>query len=334
MDKRNAKINNKNQMPLKDKLQIILITYNRAKYLSSTLESLLNSPVNDFSITILDNTSQDNTFDVCNKYKQKFTNFKYIRNNRNLGAVGNILKAMELADKKWLWILGDDDTYNWKAWPEIENALNQDYDIVNTCWHDGARSNDPCVLLNELGFVPTGIYQTKNITPVVMQNAHYISLTLNPHSAIAAEVVNNGGKIYVPNQKLVIENMKKDYSAIVLKNDRLHKEMSEYNVIYATLKIYELIKDKAVRYKCNEVLVLGSDFRHSMDSMLYMGLDLRKVIDTFFMLSLKQKTIFLITIIKHYAKRFIKRIFHIKNKGNYRTCCILGLTVKFRKKNK
>lgn len=320
-------------MSVKNNLEIYVITYNRAKELSLTLESLLKSPVKDFPITVLDNASKDNTSDICNDYKNKFADFKYIKNNRNLGPSGNILKAMELVSKKWMWIIGDDDTYNWGAWPEIEKALNQDYDIVNTCWHDGAKSDAPCVLLNELGFVPTCIYQTKNITPIVMQNAYYLSLTLNPHSAIAAEVLNNGGKIYVPSEKLVIENIKKDYSKIVLTQNKLHCEISNYNVVYSTLKIYGLITDKATRYKCNEVLMLGNSFHRSLYAMLY-NLGLRRIIDTFFMLNFKQKLIFGVTIIEYYFKQLIKHIFYLQDEKNYKTYKIFGLKIKFRKRKK
>ncbi len=299
-------------MAIKDELEIYIITYNRANELTATFESLISSPVRDFSITVLDNDSQDNTSVVCKKFQNQFSNLKYIKNNRNLGPAGNILKAMELASKKWLWILGDDDSYNWEAWPEIENALNQDFDIVNTCWHDGAKSDDPCVLLNEVGFVSTGIYQTKNITSIVMQNAYYLTLTLNPHSAIAAEVLNKGGKIYAPSQKLVLENMTKDYSKISVKKSRLHWEMRNYNVVYATLRIYDLIEDPLLRKKCNEIICLGNSLKNSLEFMIDCGIDRRRLIDTFFMLSFKQKLLLAWVI---FSKRLSPIQFYRTNRG-------------------
>lgn len=312
---------------LKDELEIYIITYNRAHELSITLENLLSSPVKDFSITVLDNASQDSTQNICNEFKLKFKNFRYIKNNRNLGPAGNILKAMELASKKWLWILGDDDNYNWDAWDEIKNALESDnYEIVNTCWHDGAKSNDPCVLLNEAGFTSTCIYKTKNITPIVMQNAYYLTLTWNPHSAIFLEVFNNGGKIYAPQQKLVIENMSKDYTKIIVPDVKLHPEIKAFNVVYITLKIYQLVLDKKLRYKCNEVICLGNDFRYSMNFMLKCGIDLRRLIDTFFMLSFKQRCV-LISVI------FQRLFFGCTKTETHRIYKLFGLTIiKIRRK--
>ena len=279
-------------MTLKEELDIFIITFNRANLLKKTLDSILASPICDYSVTVLDNCSSDDTMSLCQEYKSKYSNINYIRNHRNLGPAGNILKAMELASKKWLWILGDDDEYNWDAWDEIKNALeSDDYERLNTCWHDGAKSSDPCVLLNEAGFTSTCIYKTKNITPIVMQNAYYLTLTWNPHSAIFLEVFNNGGKIYAPQQKLVIENMSKDYTKIVVPDEKLHPEIRAFNVVYITLKIYQLVLDKKLRYKCNEVICLGNNFRYSMNFMLKCGIDLRRLIEVFFMLSFKQRCV-------------------------------------------
>ena len=50
-------------MTLKDKLQIILITYNRERALRQTLKCLLDnkSPVREVAIYVLDNKSPDGT---------------------------------------------------------------------------------------------------------------------------------------------------------------------------------------------------------------------------------------------------------------------------------
>jgi GT2 family glycosyltransferase len=54
-------------MNIKEKLQIILITYNRQRHLRNTLEALfsMESPVRDLSFTIFDNASDDGTNILC-----------------------------------------------------------------------------------------------------------------------------------------------------------------------------------------------------------------------------------------------------------------------------
>ncbi len=66
-------------MSIKDDLQIVLITYNRAILLTRTLETILgnDSPVRDFDITILDNNSTDETCDIVEKFARQHQNLKY-----------------------------------------------------------------------------------------------------------------------------------------------------------------------------------------------------------------------------------------------------------------
>lgn len=319
-------------MTITNDLDIFIITYNRASYLDKTIQKLLcmDSPIKDCQITILDNASTDNTKNIVAKHQNKNTNLRYIKNNRNLGAVLNIIKAMELADKKWLWILGDDDDYDWSAWPEIEDALNKDYDAVNTCWHDGAKSNEYKYLLNESGFIATSIVNTKHLTSTTLQNAAYNSISMDPHSAIMAKIINEKGKIYVPEKKLCIENLNnKDNSNIIIKDKLLHHDILFYNIIYSKLKVYQLIKDKKQRYECNEILVLGKNFEFSMDVMLGIGLNNRRLTEVFFMLSPKQKLI----LFKVLIRKCLKSVYSKKKTDTHKIYKILGIKFKVKRKD-
>ena len=54
-----------------DSLEIILVTYNRKKFLKRTLEYILydvNSPIRHLDIIILDNNSNDGTFELIKNY--------------------------------------------------------------------------------------------------------------------------------------------------------------------------------------------------------------------------------------------------------------------------
>ena len=69
-------------MPAVEKLDIFLITYNRAPYLKRTLEQIFSaeSPVKDFPITIIDNNSTDGTADVIKNFQADFPNIIYKKN--------------------------------------------------------------------------------------------------------------------------------------------------------------------------------------------------------------------------------------------------------------
>lgn len=317
---------------LKDKLDIFIITYNREKELGKTLAQLYSetSPVKDFYITVLDNASTDGTETLCKSYAQNHPKFKYIKNNRNIGAVLNVIKAMELANKEWYWILGDDDNYNWDAWAEIEDALNCDkYEAVYTCWHDGAKSIEYRYLLNEAGFLATAIIKTQNLTSTVMQNAGYVSLSMDPHCAPIAKIINEKGNIYIPYQKLVLENMCKNFSYIKSKDEQLHPDIRNHNIIYSKLRVYQLLINKNLRYESNEILCLGSDFISSMNFMLDIGLDLKRLVEVLFMLNLRQKLVLLWIIIVRKLKKFfsIHAIWKMEKTEKKRHLTILGIKI-------
>ena len=96
-------------------LDIFLITYNRAKSLDKTLSQILSveSPIRDFEIQIIDNNSTDNTREIVAKWQEEFPNLKYEKNKYNIGGNANIVKAFYRANKDYVWVLADNDDFNW-----------------------------------------------------------------------------------------------------------------------------------------------------------------------------------------------------------------------------
>lgn len=88
-------------------LDVFIVTYNRSRYLKDAIESILNQTYSDFQLTILDNCSTDNTEEVVRSFNDN--RIRYIKNEENLGAWGNVNKAFSLADKKYYIVNHDDD---------------------------------------------------------------------------------------------------------------------------------------------------------------------------------------------------------------------------------
>lgn len=101
---------------LKDELEIMIPTFNRCKDLKNTLQQLLDeqSPVKSISITVLDNHSDDGTQSLMQDICKNYPNIRYIRHNRNIGAIANSCRSIELATKKYLWVIDDDSNYDWE----------------------------------------------------------------------------------------------------------------------------------------------------------------------------------------------------------------------------
>lgn len=288
-------------MSIKEDLEIILITYNRVENFKNTMAQILanESPIKDLNITILDNDSDDETSDYCQEVVKNNQNIKYIKNACNVGISGNIIKAMEIASKKWLWVLCDDDNYDWSVWPEIENALNQDYDAVLTGYCLGHRSEKYAYQINVMSFLPHVIYRTKHIDKTTIQNAYAISATLLPHHAIGCKVINENGKIYVPEKILVNQGSSdkyyenKDVYIRKMPKKELFYNIQSYNLFWGYIQSYQLIQDPKMRYECCDILCIGNSFESSMHTMFEWGITERQLFDVYNGISKEQKKILL-----------------------------------------
>ncbi|WP_372519184.1 glycosyltransferase family 2 protein [Candidatus Ruminimicrobiellum ovillum] len=183
-------------MSIKDDLELIIITYNRAESLKKTLKEILSNscPVKDCKITILNNNSTDSTQDICNEFSSRYKNVSVIKNKYNVGGNANIAKAIEFANKKYFWILGDDDYYDWQNWKEVEDAMIEDHDciviaqiFVNPTFEDRIKQ---CVFLSGC------IYKTSIINSEVMRNVYDSISSYCPHAPLFCKVINDKNKSF------------------------------------------------------------------------------------------------------------------------------------------
>ena len=108
---------------LAEKLEIFIITYNRAALLERTLSQLQNSPPAGCKITVLDNCSPDETAAVCAKYQPLFEDFHIVRHPKNIGACANYLRAVEMSRAPYTWVICDDDVFDWSQSDDVWQAL-------------------------------------------------------------------------------------------------------------------------------------------------------------------------------------------------------------------
>jgi len=111
------------------KVSIIIPTFNRENYLYHAVESALNQDYPNVEVIVSDNASTDNTEESINKYFAD-SRFKYFRNEKNLGMVGNQRRGLfEYACGDWGLVLDSDDylcdnSYISKAVKLIEENKN------------------------------------------------------------------------------------------------------------------------------------------------------------------------------------------------------------------
>lgn len=117
------------------KLEPVIITYNRAADLQRTLAAFLNAGLTNIKLHVLDNASTDETSAVVATAQALWPNLVYHRNKYNIGGNANILRAVEISNSEYSWIIGDDDAWLLEDISELSSVLNEGKaDIVRLGW--------------------------------------------------------------------------------------------------------------------------------------------------------------------------------------------------------
>jgi len=134
--------------PVRPVLSICLITYNRVQFLESLLQRLVATGIAGLSyeIVLCDNCSTDETMVVANRWAEQHPQIRYFRQQRNVGALNNLLTAYRLATGTYAIYLADDDLLIAEAVAEAVRYLDQHPDVVVAhapweMWDDVAKQS-------------------------------------------------------------------------------------------------------------------------------------------------------------------------------------------------
>lgn len=134
-------------------VSILIPTFNRKLYISECIYSALGQDFDNFEIVIVDNCSDDGSWEVCKEIASVYPDVRLFRNECNIGPVKNWIRCAELARGKYSKILFSDD-----------------------CLHDDCLSEMVDGLRNEsVGFVFSGALIGKNR---LVSDAFYVNPSL------------------------------------------------------------------------------------------------------------------------------------------------------------
>ena len=90
-------------------VSIIMPSYNTAKFIEESIESVLKQTYQNWELIIVDDCSNDNTGEVVSMFND--SRIKYLVNERNSGAAVSRNKAMKEAKGRWIAFLDSDDLW-------------------------------------------------------------------------------------------------------------------------------------------------------------------------------------------------------------------------------
>jgi glycosyltransferase involved in cell wall biosynthesis len=117
------------------KVSICIPTYNRSKYIGTTIQSVLDSSYSNSEIIISDNASTDNTTEIVESFADE--RIRFYRNEHNLGPIRNWNCALQRASGEFVGLLYSDDLYGpfWLTLAVHILEKNPHIGWVNTAFH-------------------------------------------------------------------------------------------------------------------------------------------------------------------------------------------------------
>lgn len=90
-------------------VSICIPTYNNARYIGKTLQSIINQTYKNFEIIVMDNASLDNTEEIVKSFSD--ARIHYYKNPHTIVCLANWNKAIKLAVGKYVALYHSDDIY-------------------------------------------------------------------------------------------------------------------------------------------------------------------------------------------------------------------------------
>lgn len=107
----NSAIKEQTSEPL---VSVIVITYNSAKFITETLESIKSQTYQNLELIVSDDCSSDNTIDICNKWvesnKSRFIHSAIITSDKNTGIPANCNRGLRASKGQLIKSIAGDDT--------------------------------------------------------------------------------------------------------------------------------------------------------------------------------------------------------------------------------
>ena len=109
-------------------VSIVMPTYNHAKYLPISVQSVLDQTFTNWELIIVDNFSTDNTLEVLSQFSDARIKILKINNEGCIGKSRNL--AINSAKSEWLAFLDSDDSWDPNKLEVILGHLHEDIDFL------------------------------------------------------------------------------------------------------------------------------------------------------------------------------------------------------------
>jgi len=121
-------------------VSVIMTVYNREKYISEAIESVLSQTFNDLELVIIDDFSIDRSKEIIKKFKEKDNRIKILFHDENKGIARSSNDGLKMARGKFIAMLDSDDVWEVNKLEKQLKVLEIDENLI--IWTDGELINE------------------------------------------------------------------------------------------------------------------------------------------------------------------------------------------------
>lgn len=128
------------------KVSILIPVFNRKDYISECIQSALDQIFTDFEIIVVDNASEDGTWEMCQKFSAMDSRVRIFRNDSNIGPVRNWKRCAVEAKGEFSKILFSDDCLEPNCLSEMVPKLDDPEVALVYCAARIGKSRDESII--------------------------------------------------------------------------------------------------------------------------------------------------------------------------------------------
>lgn len=170
---------------MKPTFSICIPNYNYARYIGTTIESVLSQSYPHFEIIVADNASTDDSVEVVRSFGSK--KIRVIENQRNIGFAPNLDRATESAKNDFMILLSSDDVMRPGALETYAKVLTDlGSDAANAVLTSAVDVVDGEGSLTGVSYRPQGDLFYRTVSPEAAEAMEWAGLPVERERGLAA----------------------------------------------------------------------------------------------------------------------------------------------------
>jgi len=118
---------------IKDLVSVVMSCYNSQKTIDEAIDSIINQSYNNLELLIMDDGSNDGSFQKLNYYKNKYENIRIFRNKKNLGLTKSLNLLINKSSGEFIARQDSDDTsFKNRIDEQVKEMKKYDLDFCTT----------------------------------------------------------------------------------------------------------------------------------------------------------------------------------------------------------